>query len=145
MFLSCFTQEFQNSNKFVDIYYPYKNKKIPHLLKISKLKLKLLEITLIKIENPIKFILVKSDEINKSKSFVLYTEINKLEEIKKYTNINEQKSEYNYNIINDPPFVVLESLYISYIKYIVFLIEMTEKYEYPKDTIYWKSIKDYKV
>ena len=132
-------------NKFVDIYYPYKNKKVPHLLKVNKLKLKLLDINLIKIENPIKFILIKSDEIDKSKSFVLYTEINKLEEIRKYININEQKSKYKYNIIDEAPFVVLESLYISYIKYIIFLIEMTEIYEYPKDTIYWKSIKDYKV
>ena len=49
-----------------------------------------------------------------------------------------------YTFINDSAFIVLEIIYISYIKYIIFLIEMTEIYDYPKDTLFWNSIKEYK-
>ena len=131
-------------NKFADIYYPYKNKKIPHLLKINKFDIELLDITSIKLNSSISYIFIQSDEIEKSKPFILYTKLEKIKDIQKYIQSIEEKSEKKYTIINDSAFIVLEIIYISYIKYTIFLIEMTEIYDYPKDTLFWNSIKEYK-
>lgn len=126
-----------------EIFYPFKNVKKPKLLENKNVIL--LDILTMKFEadKDVSRIIISCDEINKSKSFVLSTTISWLDSVKK--SIEKDKSNSKSTILNDKPYVIFESLYIERIKYLLFLKDMVQSYELPKEkNIYWRSLKEYK-
>lgn len=120
------------------LFYPFKSQKKPEILTKNK-KIKILDITLIKYNEFKGGIFIPSCEIRQSKPLVLFADIKELSNIEKFVTTRE-----HYNIIKENAFTLLESFFISYIKYNEFLYEMMEKYTVTKNSLYWKSVKDYK-
>jgi len=133
---------------FDNIFYPFKKQKEPKLLENKNISVT--DMFSINLESFKNSIIIISPEIKKSKLFALHANISALDSIKKLLEKNKtQNSSYSlskYIIISEKAYIVLEIIYIKYIKYILFLRDMIKEYGFPEENnIYWKNLKEYKL